>query len=112
MSRLSLLTKLLLAILLPMVLTFAGFGLFSHYAANRALEAELADAMNHPASTDAEIAELKRKKLKIKERTKTFAWQGFVWTSAEKKDFIDNIEYGGASTFMAFAGETDICLFI
>jgi len=30
----------------------------------------------------------------------------------EKKDFIDNIEYGGASTFMAFAGETDICLFI
>ena len=37
MSRLSLLTKLLLAILLPMVLTFAGFGLFSHYAANRAL---------------------------------------------------------------------------
>lgn len=41
MSRLSLLTKLLLAILLPMVLTFAGFGLFSHYAASRALEAEL-----------------------------------------------------------------------
>ncbi len=30
----------------------------------------------------------------------------------EKKDFIDNIEYGGASTFMAFAGETDIFLFI
>lgn len=40
-SGLSLLTKLLLAILLPMVLTFAGFGLFSHYAASRALEAEL-----------------------------------------------------------------------
>lgn len=30
----------------------------------------------------------------------------------EKKDFIDQVEYGGASTFMAFAGETDICLFI
>ena len=37
------------------------------YAKHRALEAELADAMNHPASTDAEIAELKRKKLKIKD---------------------------------------------
>ncbi|HMX09534.1 MAG TPA: DsrE/DsrF/DrsH-like family protein [Burkholderiaceae bacterium] len=30
----------------------------------------------------------------------------------EKKDFIDQVEYGGASTFMAFAGETDICLFV
>lgn len=30
----------------------------------------------------------------------------------EKKDFIDHIEYGGASTFMEFAGKTDICLFI
>ena len=30
----------------------------------------------------------------------------------EKKDFIDNIEYGGASTFMEFAGESDICLYI
>ena len=37
------------------------------HAKHRALEAELADAMNHPASTDAEIAELKRKKLKIKD---------------------------------------------
>lgn len=27
-------------------------------------------------------------------------------------DFIDGIDYGGASTFLAFAGETDICLFI
>jgi hypothetical protein len=34
----------------------------------RALEAELAEAMNHPASTDAEIAELKRKKLRIKDQ--------------------------------------------
>lgn len=30
----------------------------------------------------------------------------------EKKDFIDTVEYGGASTFMEFAGKTDICLFI
>lgn len=30
----------------------------------------------------------------------------------EKKDFIDQVEFGGASTFMAFAGETDICLFV
>ena len=37
------------------------------YAKHRALEAELADAMNHPASTDAEIAELKRKKLRLKD---------------------------------------------
>jgi peroxiredoxin family protein len=30
----------------------------------------------------------------------------------EKKDFIDGIDYGGAATFLAFAGKTDICLFI
>ena len=30
----------------------------------------------------------------------------------EKSDFIDGIEYGGAATFMEFAGDTDICLFI
>lgn len=30
----------------------------------------------------------------------------------DKKEFIDGIEYGGASTFMEFAGETDICLFV
>ena len=29
-----------------------------------------------------------------------------------KSDFIDGIEYGGAATFLKFAGETDICLFI
>jgi peroxiredoxin family protein len=29
-----------------------------------------------------------------------------------KDDFIDGIEYGGAATFMKFAGETDVCLFI
>ena len=28
-----------------------------------------------------------------------------------KDDFIDGIEYGGAATFMKFAGETDVCLF-
>ncbi len=37
------------------------------HAKHRALEAELADAMKHPASTDAEIAALKRKKLKLKD---------------------------------------------
>lgn len=36
-------------------------------AKHKALEAELAEAINHPASTDAEIAELKRKKLRIKD---------------------------------------------
>lgn len=29
-----------------------------------------------------------------------------------KSDFIDNIEFGGAATFLKFAGETDVCLFI
>jgi len=29
-----------------------------------------------------------------------------------KDDFIDNIDYGGAATFLKFAGETDVCLFI
>ena len=37
-------------------------------AKHRALEAALAEAMNHPASSDAEIAELKRKKLKLKDQ--------------------------------------------
>jgi hypothetical protein len=36
-------------------------------AQHRALEAELAEAMAHPASTDAEIAAIKRKKLKLKD---------------------------------------------
>jgi peroxiredoxin family protein len=30
----------------------------------------------------------------------------------KKQDFIDNIEFGGAATFLEFAGDTDICLFI
>ena len=30
----------------------------------------------------------------------------------EKSEFIDGIEYGGAATFMEFAGDTDICLFV
>ena len=34
---------------------------------HRVLEDQLAEAINHPASTDAEIAELKRKKLRIKD---------------------------------------------
>ena len=34
---------------------------------HKALEKELADAVAHPASTDQEIAEIKRRKLKIKD---------------------------------------------
>jgi peroxiredoxin family protein len=30
----------------------------------------------------------------------------------EKSDFIDGIEFGGASTFLEFAGQADVCLFI
>ena len=36
-------------------------------AKHKALEAELEDCLSHPASSDAEIAELKRKKLRIKD---------------------------------------------
>lgn len=36
-------------------------------AKHKALELELADALAHPASSDSEIAELKRKKLRIKD---------------------------------------------
>jgi len=36
-------------------------------AKHKALESELADALAHPATSDAEIAELKRKKLRIKD---------------------------------------------
>jgi hypothetical protein len=36
-------------------------------AKHKALESELEDALAHPASTDQEIAELKRKKLRIKD---------------------------------------------
>lgn len=30
----------------------------------------------------------------------------------DKAEFIDNVEYAGASAFFGFAGETDICLFV
>jgi len=30
----------------------------------------------------------------------------------KKEDFIDGIEYGGAATFLEFAGDTDICLLV
>ena len=30
----------------------------------------------------------------------------------QRSDFIDGIDYGGAATFLKFAGETDVCLFI
>jgi len=36
-------------------------------ARHRALEMELAEAMAHPASTDAELAAIKRAKLKLKD---------------------------------------------
>jgi hypothetical protein len=37
-------------------------------AQHRALETELAEAVAHPASTDAEIAAIKRRKLRIKDQ--------------------------------------------
>jgi peroxiredoxin family protein len=30
----------------------------------------------------------------------------------EKSDFIEDVSYGGAATFMEFAGEANVCLFI
>ncbi len=36
-------------------------------AQHHALEMELADAIAHPASTDSEIAAIKRKKLRLKD---------------------------------------------
>jgi peroxiredoxin family protein len=30
----------------------------------------------------------------------------------DKSEFIEQCEYGGAATFLGFAGDTDICLFI
>jgi hypothetical protein len=36
-------------------------------AKHKALEAELADAMAHPAVSDEEITEIKRKKLRLKD---------------------------------------------
>ncbi|MBL7003604.1 MAG: DsrE/DsrF/DrsH-like family protein, partial [Gammaproteobacteria bacterium] len=30
----------------------------------------------------------------------------------DTKDFINDVEYGGAATFFEFAGESDICLYI
>jgi peroxiredoxin family protein len=30
----------------------------------------------------------------------------------DKSEFIKEVEYGGAATFLEFAGETDICLFV
>jgi len=34
---------------------------------HRALETELSDAMAHPASTDSQVAEIKRRKLRVKD---------------------------------------------
>lgn len=44
-------------------------------AKHKALEAELEDVMSHPASSDAEIAELKRRKLRIKDEISKLADQ-------------------------------------
>ena len=44
-------------------------------AKHKSLEAELEDCMSHPASSDAEIAELKRKKLRIKDEMSKIAVQ-------------------------------------
>jgi len=30
----------------------------------------------------------------------------------KNSDFLDGVEYGGAATFLDFAGESDVCLFI
>jgi peroxiredoxin family protein len=30
----------------------------------------------------------------------------------DKNEFIDGIVFGGAATFLQFAGETDVCLFV
>jgi len=40
-------------------------------AQHHVLEAELAEAMAHPASSDSEIAAIKRKKLKLKDEIET-----------------------------------------
>ena len=37
-------------------------------AQHRALEQEIADALAHPSSDDSKIAELKRRKLQVKDR--------------------------------------------
>jgi hypothetical protein len=34
---------------------------------HQALEKELADAIGHPASTDSQLAEIKRRKLRVKD---------------------------------------------
>jgi hypothetical protein len=34
---------------------------------HRALEKELADAMAHPATTDSQLADIKRRKLRVKD---------------------------------------------
>jgi hypothetical protein len=45
-------------------------------AQHRALESELAEAIAHPASTDAEIALIKRQKLKLKDLISKLQSQG------------------------------------
>lgn len=58
MPRVSLLTKLLVAILAPTLLTFAGFAILGHIAASRALEAELGRRLASLAAvTAAQISE-------------------------------------------------------
>jgi hypothetical protein len=47
---------------------------------HRALENDLAEALVHPASTDMEIAAIKRKKLKVKDAIR--ALQGDTFAAA------------------------------
>ena len=39
---------------------------------HQTLEAEIAEAMNHPSSDDLKIVELKRRKLQVKDRASAF----------------------------------------
>ena len=52
--RASLLRKLLLAVLIPTILTFTGFGVLGHFAAARALEAELGRRLSGIAAVAAQ----------------------------------------------------------
>jgi hypothetical protein len=47
-------------------------------AQHHVLETELAEAMAHPASSDAEIAAIKRKKLKLKDEIEALRGKGSI----------------------------------
>ena len=59
----------------------------------------------------ASIAELRS--LCLEAEVKMIACQMTVdLFGMQTSDFIDGIDYGGAATFLSFAGDSDICLFI